>query len=156
MVATKLLAAAPAGDTNVNATHQACQVSSPLLYLHVYGAYCSQGDSPGKSIAQLLTCAQDENKIIKLMQVKVDGTDVSSNILRETTSQPWILTIPSSDNAFSEKIPCCGQAMAENYFLLFKTLPTGHHTITAEVIRVPLQPNQPVEHDLVKWDINVV
>jgi len=150
-------AAAPAGGTNVNATHQACQISSsPLLYLHVYGAYCSQGDSPGKSIPQLLTCAQDENKIIKLMQVKVDGTDVSSNILRETTSQPWILTIPSSDNAFSEKIPCCGHAMAENYFLLFKTLPTGHHTITAEVIRVPLQPNQPVEHDLVKWDINVV
>ena len=28
--------------------------------------------------------------------------------------------------------------------------------ITAEVIRVPLQPNQPVEHDLAKWDINVV
>ena len=150
-------AAAPAGGPNVNATHQACQISSsPLLYLHVYGAYCSQGDSPGKSIPQLLTCAQDENKIIKLMQVKVDGTDVSSNILRETTSQPWILTIPSSDNAFSEKIPCCGEAMAENYFLLFKTLPTGHHTITAEVIRVPLQANQPVEHDLAKWDINVV
>ena len=150
-------AAAPAGGANVNATHQACQISSsPLLYLHVYGAYCSQGDSPGKSIPQLLTCAQDENKIIKLMQVKVDGTDVSPKIVRETTSQPWILTIPSSDNAFSEKIPCCGQAMAENYFLLFKPLPIGHHTITVEVIRVPLQPNQPVEHDLAKWDINIV
>jgi hypothetical protein len=68
----------------------------------------------------------------------------------------WILTIPSSDNAFSEKIPCCGEAMAENYFLLFKTLPTGHHTITVEVIRVPLGPSQPVEHDLAKWDINIV
>ena len=90
------------------------------------------------------------------MQVKADGMDVSSSIMRETTSQPWILTIPSSDNAFSEKIPCCGEAMAENYFLLFKPLPIGHHTITVEVIRVPLQPNQPVEHDLAKWDINVV
>jgi hypothetical protein len=150
-------ASAPAGGANANATHQACQIpSSPLLYLHVYGAYCSQGDSPGKSIPQLLTCAQDENKIIKLMQVKVDGVDVSSNIVRQTTSLPWILTIPTSDNAFSEKIPCCGQAMAENYFLLFKPLPTGHNTITVEVIRVPLQPNQPVEHDLAKWDINVV
>jgi hypothetical protein len=150
-------AAAPAGGANANATHQACQISSStLLYLHVYGAYCSQGDSPGKSIPQLLTCAQDENKIIKLMQAKVDGMDVSPKLVRETTSQPWILTIPSSDNAFNEKIPCCGEAMAENYFLLFKTLPTGHHTITVEVIRVPLQPNQPVEHDLAKWDINVV
>ena len=114
----------------------------------MYGAYCSQDDSPGKSIPQLLTCAQDENKVIKLIQVKVDGTGVSSNIVHETTSQPWILTISSSDNAFSEKIPSCGQAMAENYFLLLKPLPIGHHTLTAEVIRVPLQPNQPVEHDL--------
>jgi len=46
--------------------------------------------------------------------------------------------------------------MAENYFLLFKHIPIGHHTITAEVIRVPLQANQPVEHDLAKWDINIV
>ena len=46
--------------------------------------------------------------------------------------------------------------MAENYFLLFKTLPKGHHTITVEVIRVPLQTTQPVEHDLAKWGINVV
>ncbi|HXX97432.1 MAG TPA: hypothetical protein VEL11_10000, partial [Candidatus Bathyarchaeia archaeon] len=119
-------AAAPAGGANVNATHQACQISSsPLLYSHVYGAYCSQGDSPGKSIPQLLTCAQDENKIIKLMQAKVDGVDVSSNILRETTSQPFIWTIRSSDNVFAEKLPCCGQAMAEMYDLLFKPLPTG-------------------------------
>jgi hypothetical protein len=150
-------AAAPAGGANANATHQACQISSsPLLYLHVYGAYCSQGDSPGKSIPQLLTCAQDENKVIKLMQVKVDGVDVSSKIVRETTSQPFIWTIHSSDNVFAEKLPCCGQAMAEMYDLLFKPLPTGHHMITVEVIRVPLQPNQPVEHDLAKWDINVV
>ncbi|HYA84667.1 MAG TPA: hypothetical protein VEH06_14645, partial [Candidatus Bathyarchaeia archaeon] len=110
-------ASAPAGGANLNATHQACQISSSqLLYLSVYDGECSQGDSPGKSIPQLLTCAQDSNKIMKLMQVKVDSTDVSSNIVRETTSNPWILTIPSSDNAFSEKLPCCGEAMAENYF----------------------------------------
>jgi hypothetical protein len=145
-------ASAPAGGANVNATHQACQISSSqLLYSHPYGGYCSQGDSPGKSIPQLLTCAQDTNKIMK-----VDGTDVSSNIVRESTSQPFILSIHSSDNAFGEKIPCCGEAMAENYMLLFKPLPIGHHTITVEVIRVPLQANQPVEHDLAKWDINVV
>ena len=150
-------ATAPAGGANLNATHQACQISSSqLLYLVVYPGDCSQGDSPGKSIPQLLTCAQDSNKVIKLMQVKVDGADVSSKIVRETTSQPFIWTIHSSDNVFAEKLPCCGQAMAENYFLLFKTLPTGHHVITVEVIRVPLQPNQPVEHDLAKWDINVV
>jgi hypothetical protein len=150
-------AAAPAGDANANATHQACQISSSqLLYFIVYPGDCSQGDSPGKSIPQLLTCAQDENRIIKLMQVKVDGVDVSPNIARETTSQPFIWTIHSSDNVFAEKLPCCGEAMAEMYDLLFKPLPTGHHTISVEVIRVPLQPNQPVEHDLAKWDINVV
>jgi len=93
---------------------------------------------------------------MKLMQVKVDGKDVSSNIVRESTSQPFIFTLYSSDNFLGEKIPCCGEAMAEMYDLLFKPLPIGHHTITIEVIRVPLQPNQPVEHDLAKWDINVV
>jgi hypothetical protein len=148
---------AAAGGANVNATHQACQISSSqLLYLTVYPGECSQGEFPGESIPQLLTCAQDSNKIMKLMQVKVDGTDVSSNIVRETTSQPFTYSIRSSDNAFSFKIPCCGESMAEDYLLLFKPLPIGHHTISVEVIRVPLQPNQPVEHDLAKWDINVV
>jgi hypothetical protein len=147
----------PLVGANVNATHQACQISSSqLLYLIVYGGECSQGEFPGESIPQLLTCAQDSNKIMKLMQVKVDGTDVSSNILRITTSAPFIWSLRSSDNAFNLKIPCCGESMGEDYFLLFKPLPIGHHTITVEVIRVPLQANQPVEHDLAKWDINVV
>jgi hypothetical protein len=96
------------------------------------------------------------NKVIRLMQVKIDGADVSSSILRETTSQPFILSVHTPDNWAGIKLPCCGQAMAENYFLLFKQLPTGHHTITVEVIRVPLQANQPVEHDLAKRDINIV
>jgi hypothetical protein len=72
------------------------------------------------------------------------------------TSAPFIWSLGSSDNAFNLKIPCCGESMGEDYFLLFKPLPIGHHTITVEVIRVPLQANQPVEHDLAKWDINVV
>ena len=80
-------ASAPAVGANVNATHQACQISSsPLLYLSVYEGECSQGEFPGYSIPQLLSCAQDSNKVIRLMQVKVDGMDVSSKILRETTS----------------------------------------------------------------------
>ena len=151
---------APAGGANLNATHQACQISSShLLYLIVYGGECSQGEFPGESIPQLLNCAQDSNKVMKLMQVKVDGTDVSSKILRESTSAPFIWSLRSSDNAFNLKIPCCcccGESMGEDYFLLFKPLPIGYHTITVEVIRVPLQANQPVEHDLAKWDINVV
>lgn len=152
-------ASAPAGDVNVNATRQVCQItSSQLLHLIVYSGFCSQGDSPGKSIPQLLTCAQDTNKIIKLMKATVDGVDVTFNIIRETTSQPFILSVHSSDNAFAEKLnpTCCGEAMAEDYFLLFKPLPIGDHQITVEVIRVPLQANQPVEHDIAKWDINVV
>ena len=148
---------ATTGGANVNATHQACQISSSqLLYLVVYPGECSQGEAPGQSIPQLLTCAQNENKVIKLIQAKVDGLDVSSNIVRETTTQPYLWTIRSPDNAFNNKIPCCGEAMAEMYDMLFKPLPIGHHTISVEVIRVPLQPNQPVEHDLAKWDINVV
>ena len=150
-------ASTPAGGANLNATHQACQISSSqLLYLSVYDGECSQGEFPGESIPQLLSCAQDTNKIIRLMQVKVDGIDVSSKIVRETTSQPFILSVHTPDNWASFKLPCCGQAMAEMYELLFKPLLKGHHTITVEVIRVPLQANQPVEHDLAKWDINVV
>jgi hypothetical protein len=150
-------ASAPAASNNVNATHQTCQISSSqILYLHAYGGECSQGEFPGESIPQLLSCAQDSNKIIRLMQVKVDGMDVSSNILRETTSEPFILSEHTPDNWAGFKLPCCREAMAENYFLLFKPLPVGHHTITVEVVRVPLQANQPVEHDLAKWDINVV
>ena len=126
---------------NVNATHQVCQISSSqLLYLVVYPGECAQGEFPGYSIPQLLSYAQDSNKVIKLMQVKVDGTDVSSNIVRESTSQSFVFILHSSDNIFNDKIPCCGQSMSEMYELLFKPLPKGHHTISVEAIRVPLQP----------------
>ncbi|MGB0004418.1 MAG: hypothetical protein WBP74_07155, partial [Nitrososphaeraceae archaeon] len=46
-----------------------------------------EGEFPDmKSTSDLLNCAQDSNKVIKLMQVKVDGNDVSSNIIRQSTS----------------------------------------------------------------------
>lgn len=32
----------------------------------------------------------------------------------------------------------------------------GDHTIELEVSRQPLQANQPVEHDVAKWNIKVV
>jgi hypothetical protein len=46
-------------------------------------------------------------------------------------------------------------SQAENYYLLFKPLPVGDHTIELEVIRQPLQANQPIEHDVAKWNIKV-
>jgi hypothetical protein len=92
------------------------------------------------------------------MQVKVDGKDVSSHIIRQTTSQPFKFNI-KPENADDWKPPIVGgnnTSMAENYYLLFKPLPVGNHTIELEVIRQPLQADQPVEHDVAKWNINVV
>jgi hypothetical protein len=65
----------------------------------------------------------------------------------------------AADNAFELPAPIAGgnnTAMAENYYLLFKPLPLGEHTIEVEVIRQPVQANQPVEHDVAKWNIKVV
>jgi hypothetical protein len=95
---------------------------------------------------------------MKLMQVKVDGKDVSSNIVRQTTSQPFKFIVPI-DNAFEFSTPIAGgnnTSMAENYYLLFRPLPVGDHTINLEVILQPLQANQPVEHDVAKWSIKVL
>jgi hypothetical protein len=61
------------------------------------------------------------------------------------------------DNAFELPAPIAGRnntSMSENYYLFFKPLPVGDHTIELEVI--PLQANQPVEHDGAKWNIKVV
>jgi len=150
---------ASAVQSNVNATRQNCEISNgQLLYLTVYTGECSEGEYPdmiGK-YPELLKCAQDSNKVIKLMQVNVDGMDVSSNIIRQTTSQPFVWTILSSDNPYQLKTPCCHKAMGESYYLLFKPLPVGDHTMTLHVIRVPLQANQPVENDVAKWAIKVV
>jgi hypothetical protein len=153
-------------EKNVNAKAQKCEITSnQLLYLTVYPGECSTGSKPHegefpdmKSPADLLKCAQDSNKVIKLMQVKVDGIDVSSNIIKESTSNSFNYVIPIA-NTWDFKPPIAGgnnYAMAENYYLFFKPLPVGHHTIGLEVIRVPLQANQPVEHDMGNWDINVV
>jgi hypothetical protein len=150
----------------VNARNQKCEISSSqLLYLTVYSGECSTGSKPHegeypdtKSPADLLNCAQDANKEIKLMQVKFDGQDVSSNIVRQTTSQPFNFIVPP-DNAFEWKAPIVGgnnTSMAEHYYLFFKPLPVGDHTIELQVIRKPLQANQPVEHDVAKWNIEVI
>ena len=69
-------------------SNQKCEISSnQFLYLTVYTGECSTGLKPHegefpdtKSPTDLLNCAQDSNKVIKLMQVKVDGKDVSSSI----------------------------------------------------------------------------
>jgi len=45
--------------------------------------------------------------------------------------------------------------MAENYYLFFKPIPAGDHTISVEIIRQLLQANQPVEHDIAKWNIKL-
>jgi hypothetical protein len=157
---------AQAVDKNVNARNQKCEISSDqLIYLTVYPGECSTGVKPHegefpdtKNPADLLKCAQDSNKVMKLMQVKVDGKDVSSNIVRQSTTQPFKFIVPP-DNAFDVPASIAGgnnTSMSENYYLLFKPLPVGNHTIELEVIRQPLQANQPVEHDVAKWDIKVV
>ncbi len=153
---------AQAVDKNVNAKNQKCEISSnQLLYLTVYPGECSAADSPtyATSPTNLLNCAQDSNKVMKLMQVKVDGKDVSSNIIRQSTSKPFNFILPA-DNGFgitpsSSYAGGNNPSMAENYFLFFKPLPIGDHTISVEVIRQPLQPIQPVEHDIAKWNIKV-
>jgi|SRR6476620_7077342 len=152
-------------DKNVNSRNQKCEISSnQLIYLTVYPGECSTGAKPHegefpdmKNPADLLNCAQDSNRVMKLMKVKVDGKDVSSNIVRQTTSQPFKFVAPA-DNPFGFPPPIAGgnnTSMAENYYLFFKPLPVGDHTINVEVIRQPLQANQPVEHDIAKWDIKV-
>lgn len=152
-------------DKNVNARNQNCEIpSNQLIYLTVYPGECSTGSKPHegeypdtKNPADLLKCAQDSNRVMKLMQVKVDGKGVSS-IVRQTTSQPFNYVVPK-DNAFEFPPPIAGgnnTSMAENFYLFFKPLPPGDHTIEVEVIRQPLQANQPVEHDVAKWNIKVV
>ena len=152
-------------QANANARNQKCEISSnQLLYLPVYPGECSIGQIPGdappnsRSPNDLLNCAKDSNVVIKLMKVKVDGQDVSSNIIRQSTSKPFKLFY-TSDNIAAYKAPAVGgnnTSMAENYYLFFKPLPVGHHTIELEVIRVPKERNAQVEHPIAKWDINVI
>jgi hypothetical protein len=111
-----------------------------------------------KQPTDLLNCAQDSNKVIKLMKVTIDGQDVSSNIARLTTARPFNFKV-SADNAYDWKSPIVNgnnTSMAENYYLLFKPLPIGRHTVELEVIRQPIQASQQIEHDHAKWLLNVV
>ena len=92
------------------------------------------------------------------MQIKVDGNDVPSHIIRQTTSQPFNFII-KSDNSDNWGPPIANgnnTSMAENYYLFLKPLSIGDHTIDLEVIRQPIQANQPVEHDIAKWNIKVI
>jgi hypothetical protein len=153
-----------AAEDNPNSKTQKCQISSnQLLYLTVYPGECSTGSKPDegefpdkKNPADLLACAQDSNKVMKKMEVKVDGKDVSSKIVRQTTSKPFNFIV-HQDNADDWKPPTIptNTSMAENYYLFFKPLPVGDHTIELQVIRQPLQPMQPVENHKVKWQIAV-
>jgi hypothetical protein len=151
---------------NKNATNQRCEISSDqLLYLTVYAGECSTGSRPGegeypdtKSPAALLDCAKDSNKELILKQVKVDGKDVSSNIVRQTTAQPFNWNV-SKDNVFEWPAPIAGgnnTSMAENYYLFFKPMPLGDHTIDLHVIKDPPGGTQPVQDLVAKWYFKVV
>ena len=154
---------ASAVSKNMGAKNQKCEISSSqLIYLTVYPGECStgskpnEGECPNKSPAELLNLAQGSNKGIKLMQVKVDGQDVSSNIIRQTTSKPFNLNIPP-DNPFEYRAPIVGEnntSMAEDYYLFFKPLPVGDHTIELHVIRYPPSPASQ-ENLIAKWNIKV-
>ncbi len=145
-------------EKNTNARNQNCEISSnQILYLTLYPGECSAFEAKESSVSKLLECAIDSNRVIKLNQVKVDGKDVSSNIISQRTTRPFNFVIPSVNvDAAEPSTPGkVNPSMAENYYLFFKPLPAGHHTIEAELIRQPLQSNQPVEQHTTKWNVNV-
>ncbi|MGA9841635.1 MAG: hypothetical protein WBQ25_04920, partial [Nitrososphaeraceae archaeon] len=159
-VGKKVFLANPAysDEKNTNARNQNCEISSnQILYLTLYPGECSAFEAKESSVSKLLECAIDSNRVIKLNQVKVDGKDVSSNIISQRTTRPFNFVIPSVNvDAAEPSTPGkVNPSMAENYYLFFKPLPAGHHTIEAELIRQPLQSNQPVEQHTTKWNVNV-
>ena len=149
----------------MNASNQICEISpNQLLYLTVYAGECATGSKPHegefpetKNPADLLACAKDSNLVMKLMQVKVDGKDVSSNIIRQTTTKPFnyiVLLV----NAFDWQRPLAGgnnTTMAENYYLFFKPMPIGDHSIELKVIKQPPRGNQPIQDLAAKWNFKV-
>ena len=152
-------------DKNVNARNQICEISpNQLLYLTVYAGECSTGSKPHegefpetKNPTDLLACAKDSNLVMKLMQVKVDGKDVSSNIIRQTTTKPFNYIVPLV-NAFDWQRPLASgnnTAMAENYYLFFKPMPIGDHSIELKVIKTPPRGNQPIQDLAAKWNFKV-
>jgi len=143
----------------VNARAQKCEIASnQLLYLTVYPAECSTGSKPHedeypdtKSPADLLKCAQDSNKVMKLMQVRVDGNDVSAKIIKESNSSPFNFVVPL-DNAFDFK-PLLLEEIIHQWL---KIIIYSSNLCQLDITRRLLQANQPVEHDVANWDINVV
>jgi hypothetical protein len=155
-----------ASEKNANATQQKCEISSnQLLYLTVYPGEAATGTKPDtgeypniKDSNELLKLAQDSNREMKLMQVKVDGQDVSPFIVQQHTSQPFKFIVPK-ENAFEWGEGIVGENMssiAENYYLFFKPLPVGEHTIDLKVIRDPLEAGAPVENNKANWNIRVI
>jgi hypothetical protein len=102
-------------NKNVNSRNQACTIThNQLLYVVIYPGECSTGIKPHqeefpdtKAPADLLTCAHNSNNGIVLMQAKVDGDDVSSDIIRESTTHPFNFIVPAN-NAFSLPSPIAG------------------------------------------------
>ena len=57
----------------------------------------------------------------------------------QTTSQPFNYIVPPG-NAFEWKDPIAGgnnTSMAENFYLFFRPLPVGDHTVELHVIKQP-------------------
>jgi hypothetical protein len=149
---------ASAVEKNVNARNQNCDVSSnEAIFFPPYNGICDTGEFPSYTPSQLLDCAIGTNKGIKLMNLKIDGVDVSDKIFHTNTSKPFIWNIPKV-NFYQMTEPHVGShpAMAEGYYVFLKPLPVGVHTIELKVLRVPPEPNQPVEHPNAKYTLNIV
>lgn len=155
---------ASAVESDTNSRNQNCEIkSNDLLYLPVYPGECSTGLKPHegeypdtKSPADLLSCARGSNDGITVMQVKVDGKDVSSHIIRQSTFKPFKFVVPK-DNPYNAPSPIAGGnniSMAEIYYLFFKPLPIGEHKIELHVERNPNPPEAHESHNI-NWNIRV-
>ena len=123
----------------------------------MYPGECDDGQYTDKTNAELLQCAKDSNREIKLMTAKVDGEDVSSKIVRQSTSKPFMINIPKV-NIYDIQGNQTGTHRTMGVRVISyssKRLSIGHHNIEAKVIRDPLEINLPIEHDVAKWDIQV-
>jgi hypothetical protein len=149
---------ASAVEKNVNARNQNCEISSnEAIFFPSYNGICDTGEFRNYTPSQLLQCAIGTNEGIKLMNLKIDGVDESDKIFHANTSMPFIWSIPKV-NFYQMTEPHVGNhpAMAEGYYAFLKPLPVGVHTIELKVLRVPPEPNQPVEHPNLKYTLNVV
>lgn len=149
---------ATAVEKNVNARNQNCEIqSNQAIFFPPYNGVCDTGEFPNYSPSQLLDCAIGTNKGIKIMNLKIDGMDVSDKIFHTNTSKPFIWNIPKA-NFYQMSEPHVGShpAIAEGYYVFIKPMPVGTHTIELKVLRVPPEPNQPVERPNLKYTLRVV